>query len=856
MQSRRRWLLLFLLIGAVSIGGWWWRRVNSTPPVVAPSSLLLERRVSLAVREKPLYDVVAQLARSNGLKLSIDQAALQQLGYTGYEPVSFEIPNIRMRDALELLPELVDSHLRLELHGDSILVTTLGANPRPAPAIETRLYPLTELMGNPLEFNPPALAEVIQSHIHPDSWERVEGPAVLEEFPTALLISTTDDAHCQIEFFVRQLGKPDPAGLQPIPLGPCDSLDQVLEAQLNAPITFDFWQTPLTEIVRWLRDEHHVPILLDHRALQDLGVDEQQPMTLTLRDVSLRSALRRTLHPLDLVFESRHGVLVVTVPDEQPITTRLYPIHDLVAWLDGNVAALLDVTDDVVCEVSFDPFADDNYDYLGGYLIATQPQSVHDELDQWFAKLRRKAFPYLYRWSRQPPSPAIERIEQTLARVATFGSVQEPLSEVATRLTREFDINVLVDDRALQDAGFPDRSLISIPPSEQPLGHVLSTGLKPYGLALSIRDEALLMTWIERVTYPDLQVHDVADLVQSPSDVGPTELTDALSSLAQNDDSETPCIVQLGTVLVVHDVPLMQWKIAWILQALRQWQAAGEPNHFHLPGIGETASLYLFSVADIVAALKTQRAVEAPTAWFLEAVDTQPRRSHEFLSVDREASLELRLVEAIQLVSNWSQPLPCCLYRDCLLVVGRAPDAEQVDQVVKQLRQLLCTGASPDRITTLTANGGLLEDALSRNHVFFDVRPVCRKYPRLDTDALAALVLETIQPTASEWNFPVTTALPGAIFVRRYYDSEYQIRQLLHYLAFEIEQPAVLELLEYPETVAPSTIDFLCRELFRPEGYRRALATRLLRDVPDPPPKVVRLLADRKSTRLNSSHRQ
>ena len=65
----------------------------------------------------------------------------------------------------------------------------------------------------------------------------------------------------------------------------------------------------------------------------------------------------------------------------------------------------------------------------------------------------------------------------------------------------------------------------------------------------------------------------------------------------------------------------------------------------------------------------------------------------------------------------------------------------------------------------------------------------------------------------------------------------------MHYLAFEIEQPAVLELLEYPETVAPSTIDFLCRELFRPEGYRRALATRLLRDVPDPPPKVVRLLA-------------
>ena len=67
------------------------------------------------------------------------------------------------------------------------------------------------------------------------------------------------------------------------------------------------------------------PISLDRRAIEDVGLDLQKPITLKLGPAKLRSVLRRLNEPLELV-AVRHGdVLLITSKDEasQLVETRL-----------------------------------------------------------------------------------------------------------------------------------------------------------------------------------------------------------------------------------------------------------------------------------------------------------------------------------------------------------------------------------------------------------------------------------------------------------------------------------------------------------------------------------------------------
>ena len=48
--------------------------------------------------------------------------------------------------------------------------------------------------------------------------------------------------------------------------------------------------TPLADAVRLVQDTHHIPVVMDVRALEDAGLDSSVPVTVNLASVSLRSA--------------------------------------------------------------------------------------------------------------------------------------------------------------------------------------------------------------------------------------------------------------------------------------------------------------------------------------------------------------------------------------------------------------------------------------------------------------------------------------------------------------------------------------------------------------------------------------
>lgn len=104
-----------------------------------------------------------------------------------------------------------------------------------------------------------------------------------------------------------------------------------IEAALGEQGEINFAETPLTDAVDFLRDFHQITIIIDERALQDEGVDPSTPVTIQLRGVTLRSALRLILKPLGAVAVVENEVLKITTETAawSSETTRIYPVGDL-----------------------------------------------------------------------------------------------------------------------------------------------------------------------------------------------------------------------------------------------------------------------------------------------------------------------------------------------------------------------------------------------------------------------------------------------------------------------------------------------------------------------------------------------
>ncbi|MBN1851676.1 MAG: STN domain-containing protein [Pirellulales bacterium] len=119
-------------------------------------------------------------------------------------------------------------------------------------------------------------------------------------------------------------------------------IENILDQKLTE--SMDFVETPLSDVIHVLSENYHVPILLDHRGLDELGISGDTPVTVHVSDISLRTALRLMLHELELTYVLKDEVLLITIPEmaEEELITRVYPVGDLVKvypWQKSNVSA-------------------------------------------------------------------------------------------------------------------------------------------------------------------------------------------------------------------------------------------------------------------------------------------------------------------------------------------------------------------------------------------------------------------------------------------------------------------------------------------------------------------------------------
>ena len=81
-----------------------------------------------------------------------------------------------------------------------------------------------------------------------------------------------------------------------------NAAERRIQASLDDETTQTFLDTPLEEAIDALKETHDIPIVIDRRALEEIGLTPDTPVNVDLKNVSLRSFMRLMLRELDLTY--------------------------------------------------------------------------------------------------------------------------------------------------------------------------------------------------------------------------------------------------------------------------------------------------------------------------------------------------------------------------------------------------------------------------------------------------------------------------------------------------------------------------------------------------------------------------
>ncbi|MDP6443047.1 MAG: hypothetical protein QF805_04580, partial [Pirellulaceae bacterium] len=176
--------------------------------------------------------------------------------------------------------------------------------------------------------------------------------------------------------------------------------EQIRE-KLSDDTVLNLKDAPLSEAITFLQDLHEIPVIIDKRALEDVGYDETTPVTANVTGVSLRSALKVLLSEHDLTYTIRDEMLVITSQEasEYEPLTRMYPAADLVAKSPRTAVYLESGRGDTIRDMVMATVSPDTWDEVGGagviswvdhldMFVISQSEAVHLQVEGLFESLR------------------------------------------------------------------------------------------------------------------------------------------------------------------------------------------------------------------------------------------------------------------------------------------------------------------------------------------------------------------------------------------------------------------------------------------------------------------------------------
>ncbi|GAB5401823.1 MAG: hypothetical protein Aurels2KO_00540 [Aureliella sp.] len=167
---------------------------------------------------------------------------------------------------------------------------------------------------------------------------------------------------------------------------------ELVQEKLSEEIIASFPGQPLRTVVTLMADTLGIPIWINAAELEAFGVDLDTPVNLDLStEVSLRSALRIMLTPLELTYIPRNEVLEITSIDDahSDLMTRQYDL----AYLLPNSSSVEAVHKTIHYSVHPDTWAmfggNSSIVQIGSSMVVIAPYHVHERVEKLLSQLMR-----------------------------------------------------------------------------------------------------------------------------------------------------------------------------------------------------------------------------------------------------------------------------------------------------------------------------------------------------------------------------------------------------------------------------------------------------------------------------------
>jgi len=162
-----------------------------------------------------------------------------------------------------------------------------------------------------------------------------------------------------------------------------------IRATLDDETTQTFVDIPLHDAVRTLSESHNIPIVIDRRALEEIGLSHDVPVSLSLRNVSLRSFLRLMLRELDLTYMVKDEVMQITTIEaaEQNLFVEMYRFpKELTEKSDKVISALTAAIVPGAWESLGGPCTVSSIENV---LVVSATSDIHDQVEDFLQKLEQ-----------------------------------------------------------------------------------------------------------------------------------------------------------------------------------------------------------------------------------------------------------------------------------------------------------------------------------------------------------------------------------------------------------------------------------------------------------------------------------
>jgi serpin B len=383
----------------------------------------LAKPIDLSFDEVPLNKVVETLRDKLHINIILDKRALAGGSVSDDTPLTIAMYNIPGNDALALI--LRELNLTLVIQHKVLLITTFEEADS---LLETRIYDVADLVHHTEskvkrpDFD--SLIEAITTTLHPTSWDSVGGPGSIASFQAVglevLIISQTLDVHEELANLLanlramrrngnnRETAVNAPAIVVPQPAGaiikssPFTPQEEIMSQVHSQPLTLQFEDTSLKDIVKYIHDKTRIPVVIDKEHLFKNEINVNQPITVNLVGLVLSDALDSMLKENGISWTISKGILVITSPEDvdKLFETKTYDVSDFPAFrnkqgeLVPNYNDLIDTITNTIRPTTWDvvggPGSIVRFEGKGiQAIIVSQQWSVHHKIDKLLSDLRK-----------------------------------------------------------------------------------------------------------------------------------------------------------------------------------------------------------------------------------------------------------------------------------------------------------------------------------------------------------------------------------------------------------------------------------------------------------------------------------